>query len=302
MRKASTVIRTSKSRATSSQLPVTNTPEFVVWSLGFTCPVRASQDGSDPERTERQLRAARAVSDARRENRIVSQFCLAPPDGFRISEALRVYGGLAAVVAACSSCPANALTGDDSRSLAGCYGELPLPANERDFHKTVDSAIDRKQLGDLACNLFPNTKPAWYGLWIKSPLDREQLAGLQRILSAVEMTEEMAKPLHELMLCIDAAQRHGLALHARIYPRGVVDGVWWRLARHCPICHAPWASEASKSCQVCSYIGHPAPDKKRRARGKRPYYPLSRLVDAANEKSLLEEYRARQRLLAIASE
>lgn len=280
---------------------MTKTPEFVVWSLGFTCPVRATQDGSDPERTERQLRAARAVSDARRENRIVGQFCLAPPDGFRIEEALRVYGGLEAAEVTCSNCPANAFAIDDSRSLAGCYGVLPLPTNEKDFHEAVDAAIDREQLRDLV-DVFVRTKPAWYGLWVKSPLAHEQLVGLQRILSSVAITPEMAKPLHELMLGIAAAQRHGLPLHARLYPRGVVEGVWWRLARHCPICNAPWACETSTTCQVCSYSGHPAPDKKRRARGKRPYYPLSRLVDAATEKSLLKEYRTRRGLHVIPSE
>ena len=280
---------------------MTNTPEFVAWSLGLTCPIRASQDGSDPERTERQLRAARAVSDARRENRVVGEFCLAPPDAFRIGEALRVYGGLEAVEAACSNCPANAFALDDSRSLAGCYGVLPLPTNENDFHEAVDAAIDREKSADPASNLFPRTNPTWYGLWVKSPLAHEQSVGLQRILSAVEMSEKMAKPLHELMLGIAAAQRHALPLHARLYPRGVVEGVWWRLARHCPICNAPWACETSSTCHVCSYSGHAAPDQKRRARGNRPYYPLSRLVDAATEKSLLEEYRTRHGLLAIAS-
>ena len=39
------------------------TPEFLLWSLETRCPIRGLEDGTDPERTERQLRAARAVSD-----------------------------------------------------------------------------------------------------------------------------------------------------------------------------------------------------------------------------------------------
>ena len=41
-----------------------NTPEFLIWALEYACPIRGFQNGSDPERTERQLRAARAVSEA----------------------------------------------------------------------------------------------------------------------------------------------------------------------------------------------------------------------------------------------
>ena len=71
-----------------------DTPEFLVWAIEHTCPSADMQDGSDPERTERQLRAARAVSDARREGRVFEGLCVNPPDGFRIDDALAVYGGL----------------------------------------------------------------------------------------------------------------------------------------------------------------------------------------------------------------
>src|SRR5436309_2356665 len=109
-----------------------DTSEFLVWAIEFACPIRGFQDGRDPERTERQLRSARAVSDARHQGRAFEGLCVDPPNGFRIADALRIYGGVSAVEHACSMCPANAaaarLTGG---SIAGCFGVLPLLPDER---------------------------------------------------------------------------------------------------------------------------------------------------------------------------
>src|SRR5687768_8493377 len=115
-----------------------DTPEFLVWALEYSCPIRESMDGSDPERTERQLRAARAVSDARREGRVFEGLCVDPPDGFWIEEALSIYGGLAATERACGNCPANAAAQIAPASLAGCFGIVPLWPGERDIHAAVE--------------------------------------------------------------------------------------------------------------------------------------------------------------------
>src|SRR5688500_13967593 len=95
-----------------------DTPEFLVWAIEYRCSIRGLQDGSDPERTERQLRAARACRDARREGRFFEGLCVDPPYGFRVDEALAVYGGKATVEAACRECPANALGQDQFGALA----------------------------------------------------------------------------------------------------------------------------------------------------------------------------------------
>src|SRR5437868_3516487 len=99
-----------------------DTPEFLVWAIEYTCPIRGQQDGRDPERTERQLRAARAVSEARRDGRIFEGFCVDPPNGFRIADALGIYSGLDVVEQTCGSCPANGVK--ESAGLAGCFGLL----------------------------------------------------------------------------------------------------------------------------------------------------------------------------------
>jgi hypothetical protein len=229
-----------------------STPEFLIWALEYTCPIRGFQDGSDPERTERQLRAARAYSDASRELRIFEGLAVDPPNGFRMEEALAIYGGEAALRANCTGCPANALQSVHPDSLAGCYGLLPLPDDATDFHRVIDAAC-----------VLPVTKPTWYGLWLESPVASEQLPILQQVIAA-------GAPQSELLAGIHTAIRTGCRLHARLYPRGRVTGTDWMLAPHCPRCKASWSSARPAVCQVCGYAGHPAADKKRKARGTRP--------------------------------
>src|SRR4051794_22497154 len=103
-----------------------DTSEFLIWAIEYSCPVRGSENGDDSERVERQLRAARAVSDARREERVFEGFCVEPPSAFRIDDALAVYGGIAAVERTCQGCPANAVARISAASLAGCFGIVSM--------------------------------------------------------------------------------------------------------------------------------------------------------------------------------
>src|SRR6478752_1969051 len=99
-----------------------STPAFLLWAIEYSCPIRGFQDGTDPDHTERQLRAAIALNAARREGRVFEGYCVAEPLGFRIEEALAIYGGLEAVERTCGSCPANALARNWRRAVAGCVG------------------------------------------------------------------------------------------------------------------------------------------------------------------------------------
>jgi hypothetical protein len=236
---------------------IVDTPEFLVWSLEYRCPVRGLEDGCDPERAERHLRAARAASDALAEGRVGDGLALAPPLGFRLADALAIYGGEAALEHHCPRCPANA-AGLPSPAWAGCFGMTPLPPHD----------------------------DALYRLLLSSPLPREHAALLVELLSGLENS----CPLAELRRALDAACEGRLPLHVRLFPRGRVEGTWWRLEPHCPRCKAAWPTSGARNategvpysararCTVCEYIGHPAPDRKRRARGTRPYYPLERLT------------------------
>lgn len=265
-----------------------HTPQFLLWSLDFACTVRGLQTGSDPERTERQLRAVRAVSDARREGRIFEGLCIAPPDGFRIDAALALHGGLAAVEAACGGCPANASQAFVAGTLAGCFGIVPIAPDPQAFYAAVDAALERLDLADSDEQIFPGTRPRWYGLWMNSPVRTEWqplMSALLAALPADEALQHLQAALHTL-----AAAR--LALHVRLYPPGWVAGKRWQLAPHCPHCSGVWDNPGARSCAICGHQGHPAPDKKRLARGRRPYFPLTRLLGEQAAVDFLLRYEA----------
>ena len=268
------------------------TPEFLAWAIEYRCPLRGELDGTDPERTERQLRAARAVSEARRAGHVLEGMCVEPPDGFWISDALSIYGGEAAVEQACRDCPANALLESEAEALAGCYGLLPLPEDAAGFHDAVERAIDA-QYGQLAwSDHYPVTRPRWYALWLAPALEGAGLLDRFLILNGIA---DKSPSLVELLTAFNAAHNIGCRVHVRLYPPGRVEGPWWWLAAHCPRCRAPWAGSESGQCRVCSYAGHPAPERKRRARGRRPYFPLARLLGAEQAAELLVTYEAHRR-------
>ena len=279
------------------------TPEFLLWSLEYRCPIRGPEDGTDPERTERQLRAARAVSHARREGRVFEGLAVDPPNGFRIDEALAIYGGEEAVRRACGDCPANALAGDDhplfregptseSPQLAGCYGLVRLPDDPTRFHAAIDQGIARSYGTIPLENLCPVTKPCWYGLWLDSPLDAEHLFVRYNVLAAAPLDDAICRlGVAELLIALNVAFNAGLRLHVRLYPPGQVDETWWRLVPHCPRCCASWTQTAAR-CGVCNYVGHPTQNRKRRARGTRPYFPLDRLLGPERAAELIVRYES----------
>jgi len=287
------------------------TPEFLLWSLGFQCPLRGLEDGSNPERTERQLRSARATSDARREGRVFEGIAVDPPNGFRIDEALAIYGGEEAARRACGDCPANALAGDDnplfrngpvpeSPSLAGCYGLVRLPDDPAGVHAAVEQGTGRAYGSvpwESVCHV---TTPRWFGLWAESPLDAEHLLVRYNVLAAAPIDDPLCRQgIAELLVALNVAFDAGLRLHVRLYPPGHVEGTTWRLAPHCPRCKAAWPAPAA-GCAVCGYLGHPAPDQKRRARGQRPYFPLARLLGPEQAELFMgryESFRAREQPL-----
>jgi hypothetical protein len=270
------------------------TPEFLVWAIERRCDLRQIAGFEDPERTERHLRTLRAYSEAAAEKRIFEGICAAPPNGFWVEDALSLYGGLSAAEAACRECPANALQKENPNSLAGCFGMVPLPPDEAEVHAAVDQAIDRLNLRANVQANFPVTKPAWYGLWMRSPLDAPRALLLKFILRNAGGSEpSYVRAMNQIILGLSTAYEHALSLHVRHYPRGEVQGTWWNLVPHCQSCHAPWPDSQCDQCQVCGYCGHPSSPPKRRARGTRPYWPLERMLGKEKAAEFLVRYEAR---------
>jgi hypothetical protein len=278
-------------------LPVTvSTPEFLVWSLERRCELRQIAGFDDPERTERHLRTLRAYSEGAEEERVFEAICVAPPNGFQVDDALSLYGGLDAAEDACRDCPANALRREYRNCLAGCFGMVPLPPDESEVHTAVEEAIARLNLRANVATNFAVTKPAWYGLWMRSPLDAPRALLLKFILRNASGCEPgYAKATNQMILGLSAAYEHNLPLHVRLYPRGEVSGVWWNLLLHCQNCHAPWPEVEREECQVCGYVGRPASPPKRRARGTRPYWPLERMMGKEKAAEFLLRYEAQRR-------
>jgi hypothetical protein len=266
-----------------------DTPEFLLWSLAYHCPIRGFEDGSDQERTERQLRAARAVSDARRAGRVLEGLAVDPPDGFRIDDALVVYGGEAAVTAACTDCPANALAKTQSSTLAGCYGRFIVPLGDDGFHTAVSAAVDR------AVSVAPDdpavlTTPRWYGLWIESPLDPSRASFVVRVLASLDRGQ--CQDLRGLIAALTTAVECRLPLHVSLHPRGHADSWRWMVAPHCPRCKVTWLEDRSRRCEVCGFAGRAAPLKRRHLVGRRPYFALQRLLGTQQAAEFLVRYEA----------
>ena len=255
------------------------TPEFLLWALEYRCTVRGEQDGRDPERTERQLRSARAYAEALREGRTFEGLAIEPPDGFRVADALALYGGESAVVRACRGCPANSSPTDEP---AGCFGFVALAPEAAAWHAAIEQAVDRLDIRTQIKGLFAATQPSWYGLWLTSPLSAEQLALIEQLAAAAGM--------EELFRGCRSARVAGLHMHVRLYPPGRIQGGWWRHEPHCSRCKAMWPGVGSRTCEVCGYAGHPAPDTKRRPRGRRPYVPLDHVIGAGQASGLLARY------------
>lgn len=242
------------------------------------------------------MRAARAYGEARREGRVLDGVCVDPPHGFRISEALAIYGGEAAVATECLHCPANVLADANSAAVAGCYGLLPLPEDPAVVHEAIEQAT-HAAYGSINWSLVcPATQPRWYGLWIDSPLWAEHLLVRYLILSAAVIKDATCRrAVAELLLAFNVAYEANVPLHVRLYPRGRLEGNWWLLVAHCPRCKAAWHDERSRRCSVCGYAGNAAPVKRRRARGRRPYVPLSRLLGTDEAAAFLVRYEVFRR-------
>lgn len=279
------------------------TPEFLVWALERRCPLRQIAGFEDPERTERHLRTLRVYSEAAAEGRIFDGICIEPAEkprkrdttnGFRVEDALSLYGGLSAAEVACRDCPANALRKENPSNLAGCFGMVPLPAIESEVHAAVEAAIDRLNLRANVQASFPATIPAWYGLWMHSPLDAPRALLLKFILRNADGSDpDYVRTINQMILGLSAAHEHGLPLHVRLYPRGEVQGTWWNLVPYCQTCRAPWPKPEDEQCLTCGYVDHPASPPKRRARGTRPYWPLERMLGKEQAAEFLMRYEAR---------
>jgi hypothetical protein len=254
----------------SPLLHMDQTPEFLCWAVERTCPLRELLPENQPEKVERQLRAARYTAEAIAEGRVQNDTAISA-DGtmaFRVSEAVAMYGGEGALAQYCHTCPANALNGRLNPSYAGCYGLFPVP-------EPRDAFLTRTQKFPRNHQLFPPTQYLWFGWWVRSPLGKEQTEYLAQVFHTLRGEPAYAdnQPLQDLAAALQLCLTNKLPLSVQLFPAGRIEGTWWNLVPHCGICHAPWEA-GSTLCTMCGQSRHPASPKKRRVRGIRPYRRL----------------------------
>jgi hypothetical protein len=302
----------------------TPTPEFLIWAIELRCRLRDIEGLEQPERTDRQLRAVRAVSDARHAGRQFEGLCIARtaaelaipshaavgveqatapstadtlPQAFRLADALSLFGEESAIESACRGCPANSTESRDAESWAGCYGIVPLPQDSAAFHAAMNAAVQQLSLpAQSAYGFLHRTLPAWYGLWLGGPLTSARSEWLRTVVERAmqlalqrDSTVDTAA-LEALALGLAAAATAKLPMHVALYPRGAVSGRWWTLEPSCPRCRATLVQPAER-CPVCGWTGKQGTPPKRRSRGTRPYRPLRELGDAQQLAGLLLRYR-----------
>jgi hypothetical protein len=258
-----------------SAATLVTTPEFLAWTLALPCALKEFDGWEQPERVERHLRSAREYGDALREGRCDGAVCYdrraAPTSYFQVAETLRIYGGADRVVAACVGCPANAREQVQAGSLAGCYGELPLPQPVAEFYRRIELASEQPGRQGAWERLFPATAPRWFGWWL-API-RGEAAALLNELFADEALALNDPPWASFRRALLIAASGEISLQVTHYPRGLLAGRNWKLAPYCVHCHAE-LTDYRRPCPACDQFTRQMPSLLRHVRGSRPWRRL----------------------------
>jgi hypothetical protein len=290
------------------------TPQFVRWAIGHACALRELDVENLPDGTFRQLRGLREYSTGLIENRVFENVCVHPASsleeaeharGFHANEVLDAHGDAVFVESCCRSCPANAVAESRPGTWSGCYGWLPAssgfcidsklrggvnPNDSVEQQSYKPGRIDFVQLiNDLIENsasahageLFTTTHPRWYGIWLNSTLNCQQVEFLHDLFhQAVSRCHGIGADPEEfgdliqfrdaLMRCIE----NRLTLHIDLVPSGYSDGQTWTLVAHCPDCKLEMSESGQQHCSSCGRIGSPHGKRKSKVLGLRPYVNL----------------------------
>jgi hypothetical protein len=237
---------------------VSDTLEYVSWHLELACPFRRGEAVTDLRAARQATWELRAIEGAEARQDLYGVVCVTgtsysregtKPIGFRIGEAVEKVGGLAAAREVCGRCPANAL----KDRMAGCCGTLeiePTRGVEDQLRSTLVTSGLRTTFGEV----FLETRPLWYGLWVTSPLTVRQMEMMRMVLSP-----RMGKGVKGFWQACALALEHGLRLHVRMPPPGHVDFGFHTVFPHCPRCKmgngAQWETPYSSEETTCAACG-----------------------------------------------
>ncbi len=294
------------------------TPEFLRWALAYACPLRDFPKWTDPNRTERHLRAIRVYQNAVRQNRVFNGIAVQPVDGdcidvetvlgFRVHDVFEFYGDPQSVSETCQSCPANIPGHEQSPTWVGCYGLMPVsevvlpdlvaevPQGKADLRVLLESVLETDpDLAQRVRDNFDNTTPAWYGLWIsRTPSCRQrqiQLEVLEKLLAQAPCP--ITPPWEAFQRAVRLSIEQDIQLHLQLVPAAETDGIYWYVDEHCGRCGAMSTTQThtGTQCLVCKNEGRPRNRQRRFVRGKRPYWKMTRFLGEQGTRQFLEEYK-----------
>tara|TARA_B100000945_G_scaffold184443_1_gene147872 strand:- start:1983 stop:2912 length:930 start_codon:yes stop_codon:yes gene_type:complete len=294
------------------------TPEFLRWALAHACALKDFPKWTDPNRTERHLRAIRVYQNAVNQDRILNGVAVEPIQdasvdvaevlGFRVHDVFEFYGDPEAVSKTCEVCPANAMKMLDSSAWVGCFGMMPvnevalpdlvgeLPNGSVDMRELLQQVLkEDSELVERIYEAFDKTSPSWYGLWIsRTPSLKQraiQLEVVEAVLQRTPCTVSAAWDAFHRGLRLSVEQN--IPLHVQLVPEAETDGVYWFVDSHCGRCGAIASSEkhTGTQCLVCKNEGRPRQPQRRFVRGKRPYWKMTRFLGEDGAREFLNEYK-----------
>jgi len=295
------------------------TPPFLRWTIVLPCAFRDPEAKNPANAAFRELRSLRAISVGEIENRIVDGVCVHPDaatveienaKGFPVEEVYAAYGGKEVVNSTCLKCPANIgvsgreIDAEISLTKAGCFGWVPFgdsqidspgfmrlmecgdpaskPASLVQEFETAFAAVQKLHSEKKMEDLFPETSPAWYGVWSLGTFSHSELTVLCQICESVK-SDSMAwrRLASAVRVCRDDPE---LGLQVDLMSAGDSDGKLWRIE---PSCSACGCSNPDTPCQVCGSSATPLRERKTKVLGLRPYLNLVSIVGEPKARTLI---------------
>lgn len=296
------------------------TPPMVLWTLLVDCPLRDLTRSPAATAASVQLRGLREWSRARSEGRIRNGICLhencdsgagnntqqiqAEWLGFPEAEPFAVFGGQERVTEICGRCPANVAS--ENGGVAGCWGVIPFasPDGEKETTELRLGTGQRLVVADLPTwfdrvlgngntraefrNLFPESSPAWYGIWIGEEWNRVQVEWMAGFLES-NQSELPTRELHQFAAAAVSAHIHKLRLCYDRVPAGCADTVDWHLQPHCGRCG--WLHNSRQPCPCCGETRAPMPEQRKKVMGLRPWLRMAQLYGPEASSRIVEEFQ-----------
>jgi hypothetical protein len=245
-----------------------DTLQLLQWALARRCQLRTGADWQSPTAAWRQLGGIRTVCSAAAAGRIIDDICVTsitysgcrdvgpvelPCDGQPVATLIGAADDLAQVRAMCGVCEANVAAPAGAEQLVGCWGSVTLSPQRDGLDRALRRAVRQTAQQAAVRELFPQTSPMWFGLWIESPLTPAQCSVLRTLLTApsvrdyirslrpgvdVGATSDLQRDVDTFVAALRLSCEQGLPIHVLLPPPGHTDFGIYTTFPHCQRCKA----------------------------------------------------------------